>query len=261
MSGRGMKLDFGAIPLEIWVGALAVCLVAGIVKGAVGFAMPMIMISGVSSFAPPELALAALILPTVMTNAMLVLRGGLAPALAVIRPFALFIAVMLVTLTLSAQIVPHLPGNVLLLAIGVPVSLLTLAQLVGWRPRVPAAARRPVEVAVAAFAGAIGGIGGVWGPPTVLYLTAIGTPKADHVRVQGVIYGAGSLVLLASHLRSGILNATTVWFSAAMLVPALIGMLAGFALHDRMDQGRFRTVTLAVLLIAGLNLIRRGLTG
>ena len=38
-------------------------------------------------------------------------------------------------------------------------------------------------------------------------------------------------------------------------------MWAGGAVHDRIDQTTFRRATLVVLLIAGLNLIRRGVTG
>jgi hypothetical protein len=44
-----------------------------------------------------------------------------------------------------------------------------------------------------------------------------------------------------------------------MVVPAVIGMLIGFQFQDRLDQAKFRKITLAVLVIAGLNLIRRGL--
>ena len=44
--------------------AFVVALVAGTIKGLVGFAMPMIMVSGLSSIMAPDLALAGLILPT-----------------------------------------------------------------------------------------------------------------------------------------------------------------------------------------------------
>ena len=56
-------MDFlmaGLSPHAFWA-ALAITLFAGFVKGAVGFAMPMIMISAFSSFLPPEVALAGLI--------------------------------------------------------------------------------------------------------------------------------------------------------------------------------------------------------
>ncbi|MGR3289800.1 MAG: TSUP family transporter, partial [Paracoccaceae bacterium] len=110
-------------------------------------------------------------------------------------------------------------------------------------------------------AGIIGGISGVWGPPTVAYLTATDTPKTEQIRVQGVVYGAGAIVLFAAHLKSGILNTATVSLSLALLVPAMVGMLLGFRLNKRLDQDKFRYVTLIVLVVAGLNLVRRGLTG
>jgi uncharacterized membrane protein YfcA len=47
--------------------------------------------------------------------------------------------------------------------------------------------------------------------------------------------------------------------SVALVVPSLIGMAVGLRLHDRLDQKRFRQATLAVLVLAGLNLVRRGL--
>jgi uncharacterized membrane protein YfcA len=71
----------------------------------------------------------------------------------------------------------------------------------------------------------------------------------------------GSVILFLAHLRSGILNPETLTLSAIVCVPAFIGLVIGFRLHDKMDQNRFRTATLFVLVIAGLNLIRRGLMG
>jgi hypothetical protein len=44
---------------------------------------------------------------------------------------------------------------------------------------------------VGLIAGALGGLTGTWGPPTVLYLIALETPKAKQLLVQGVVYGSG----------------------------------------------------------------------
>jgi len=41
----------------------------------------------------------------------------------------------------------------------------------------------------------------------------------------------------------------------------MAGMALGYAVHDRLDPRAFRRATLAVLAVAGLNLLRRGLTG
>ncbi|MGJ8582552.1 MAG: sulfite exporter TauE/SafE family protein [Marinosulfonomonas sp.] len=242
-----------------WALAIGITIVAGFVKGAIGFAMPMIMISGLGSFLPPELALAALIVPTVLANLMQSLRGGFGPAFEAAKQFWRYIAVLLVMILLSAQLVRELPASVILLLIGGPITLITLSQLLGWRPHIRPEKRRITEAVVAFFAGAIGGVSGVWGPPTTTYLTAIDTPKTEQIRVQGVIFGTGAVVLFFSHLKSGVLNAQTLPLSVMMIVPGVIGMLIGFKLQDKLDQNLFRKLTLLVLFIAGLNLVRRAL--
>ena len=244
-------------PLDL-VAAVAIATLAGLIKGMVGFAMPMILISGLSTFLAPDLALAGLILPTVVTNGMQALRQGGRAAMASVRQFRVFLLVGLVFLLASAQLVTSLPTSVFLLVLGIPVAGFALMQLAGLRFHLSAPSVR-IEAAVGAFAGFIGGLSGVWGPPTVAYLTALDTPKADQMRVQGVIYGLGAVALFAAHIGSGVLRAETLPFSVAMLAPAICGMWVGQKLHDRVDQVTFRRATLAVLLLAGINLVRRGL--
>ncbi len=239
--------------------AFAITFLAGWVKGMVGFAMPMIMISLLSSVMDPELALAGLILPTLVTNGMQALRQGTGAAMASVKRFRLFLGVGLVALLISAQLVRVLPQSVLLLLIGVPVAIFAALQLVGWTLRLPQRGRGVIEAALGGIGGFMGGFSGVWGPPTVLYLAALDTPKAESMRIQGVIYGAGAVVLAGAHLVSGVLRAETLPFSLAMIVPAYLGMALGTRAHDKIDQQAFRKATLAVLLLTSLNLIRRAL--
>lgn len=242
-------------PLTL-VFALSIALLAGIVKGVVGFAMPMVLISGLSTITQPDLALAALILPTVVTNGMQALRHGARAAWQSARRFRVYLLVGAAALVLSAQLVTVVPLQLLLGIIGVPVVLFALLQILGWQLRL-ARQRAGTEAGIGAFAGFLGGMSGIWGPPTVMYLTALNTPKAEQVRVQGVIYGLGALVLLGAHVVSGILRADTLPLSAALVVPAILGMWIGGRLLDRIDQRLFRKVTLVVLLLAGANLCRR----
>ncbi|MEY1557532.1 TSUP family transporter [Yoonia sp. R2331] len=231
---------------------------AGVVKGTVGFAMPTIMISGLSSLMAPELALAALLLPTLVTNGWQALRQVPRAAWASIVKFRVFLIAGGVTMLFSAQLVPLLSMRALLLIIGVPIIIFALLQLAGWAPRL-ARQHTGVEAGVGVFTGFIGGLSGVWGPPTVAYLTALDTPKVDQVRLQGAAFGLGAVLLVGGHVQSGILRLETAALSAMMLAPALLGMAVGLAIQDRIDQRAFRRATLLVLLIAGANLIRRAL--
>lgn len=240
--------------------ASVIALFAGFVKGAVGFALPMILISGMGSFFPAEVALAGLILPTFTSNLVQGFSGGWREAWEAIRRFRLYIAVLLVVLSVSAQAVALVPQSVLFVLIGLPVTGFALTQIAGLH-LVLDGARRRWEVLFGVIAGLMSGFSGTWGPPTVMYLTAIGAEKRMAMRAQGVIYLLGSAMLLAAHLRSGILNATTAPFSVWLVVPALVGMWIGARAHHRLEQARFRQLMLWVLLVAGLNLIRRGVFG
>lgn len=239
-------------------GACCIAVCAGFVKGVVGFAMPLVLISGLTIFIEPELALAGLILPTLVTNLIQALRQGVGAALESVRRFRVFLIVGGIALVSAAQLVRYIPDRTFALAIGVPVVLFVTLQLVGFR--LSLRSKSPVvETGVGAVAGVMGGIAGVWGPPTVMYLTALNTPKEDQMRIQGVIYGAGAIALVAAHLGSGVLRAETLPFSALLILPAMLGMYFGGQVSDRIDQVVFRRATLIVLLIVGINLIRRAL--
>lgn len=239
--------------------ACGVTLFSGFIKGAVGFGMPMIMISGIGSFLSPELALAALILPTLLSNGWQALRQGPFVAVSAARGHWVFILLLLVFITISAGLVNVLPAGVLYLILGVVVSGFALVQLAGWRLEIKPDHQERAGVILGTMAGFVGGMSGVWGPPTVAYLTALNVPKVENVRVQGVIYGVGSLALLISHLETGVLSGSNLMLSVWMILPAMAGMAIGMRVHDRLDQARFRRMTLMVLVVAGANLVRRGL--
>ncbi|WP_324751481.1 sulfite exporter TauE/SafE family protein [Roseovarius sp. Pro17] len=246
-------------PPELWLFAYAIALGAGVVKGVVGFAMPLILLSGLSSFVAPDLALACLIVPTLLTNAWQALRQGSLAAAASIRRFHVYLLAGGVALVLSAQLVPVLSASTLLLIIAVPLVIYAAATLAGHPLRLPLRPGRRLEAALGGGAGFIGGLSGVWGPITVAMLTAMETEKREQVRVQGVIYGLGAIALAGAHVASGVLNAQTLPLSLALVPPALLGIWTGFQIQDRIDQTLFKRLTLWILLIAGLNLLRRGL--
>jgi uncharacterized membrane protein YfcA len=248
----------GLSPAAFWA-AVAITLLAGFVKGAVGFAMPLIMISAFSAFMPPAVALAGLILPTVTTNVHQAFRQGWREAWTSALVHRRLIGTIVVFIVLSAQFVAVIPQPVMLGLLGVPVILFAGVQLLGRSLALPIRHRRPVEYGLGVIGGLYGGISGVWGPPVIIYLLSIGAGKTETVRVQGVTFLIGAVVLLGAHLQSGVLNAVTLPFSAALVVPAAVGMWLGFRLQDRLDPARFRWWTLVLLLVTGANLLRRAL--
>lgn len=239
--------------------AMGITLFSGFVKGAVGFAMPMIMIGAFSSFLPPELALAGLILPTLVTNLSQSLRQGIAPAIATTRKFWRFLVAMCVFIVLSAQFVRVLPQPAMLLLLGLPITAYAACNLTGRSLSLHLRHQRGAEWALGMIGGLYGGVSGVWGPPLLVYLLSTGVPKLETIRALGVAFLIGAATLLGAHIQTGLANPASLAFSAALVIPAQIGMSLGYALQDRLDQTRFHWWTQAVLILMGLNLIRRAL--
>ena len=252
---------FQIIPPLIFVFCCAVTLAGGFVKGAVGFAMPLIMVSGMSAVLDPRLAVAGIVIPTVASNLVQIARAGRHEALSAARDFWRYIVAACVMVFVVAQFLVRISPEAAYLAIGLPVFALSVVQLIGWRPSISPESRGWADPAVGFVAGTIGGVAGNWGPPTVLYLLALGADRPRQMAVQGVVYAMGATTFLAGHLKSGVLNWETAPFSVALLIPAGLGMWAGFRFGDRLDPLRFRRWTLIVLVLAGLNLIRRGIMG
>ncbi len=241
--------------------AFAVMLFAGFTKGAVGFGLPMISISGIGSVFPAEITIACLILPGLITNIWQSLRGGIGPAWKSTKVYWRLNIVLLTSIYIFAQLVVIISETALFIILGVGITLFVSLQIIGWAPHIPARLSKKVQPAVGLVAGFFGGISGVWGPPILLYLLSQKVPKIEMVRVQGISFLIGAVVLTGAHLQSGLLNDLTIPLSLWMIFPALAGMAIGFKVQDRLDQEKFRKITLIVLALAALNLLRRGLIG
>ena len=241
--------------------AAAILAFGAFVKGAVGFALPMIAVSGIGSFMSAQDTIALLLFPIVVSNLWQTLRQGLGPAVATGRQFWKLNLTMGMLIGLVAQAVPDIPSDALFVVLGLVVTVAAALNLAGWHPPAPRAPRAlaMLEIATGVVAGIAGGLAGIWGPPVLFFLLALGTEKTALIRAQGLTFLVGSAILIPAHLASGLLDARTLPLSVLMVLPVVAGMALGLRMQDRMDTERFRRVTLVVLCLSGLNLLRRGL--
>ena len=155
-----MLVDAIGLEAGFLIAAVAFAFVAGVVKGTTGFAMPMIMISSLGSFLSPEMALAGLIVPTVVANLWQAFRQGLGAALTSARAHWRYLAIALICIAISSQFVTRVPAELLFTILGLTITAFTTLQLVGWRPKVGPENRRVAELGVGAVAGTLGGLTG-----------------------------------------------------------------------------------------------------
>lgn len=249
---------FGLDLFHLWL-AIAITLFSGFVKGAIGFAMPMIMLSALGSFLTAQQAVAAVILPVLITNIRQALRQGWRPAWGSVIAYRWHIGMVVAFIPVSAYFATRVPQALMYGLIGGPITAYALWQLMGHSLVLPVHHRRRAEIVTGIIGGLFGGISGIWGPPLLVLLLSLHAPKAEQMRVQGVVFLIGAMMLTAAHLQSGLLNAQTLPFSALLVLPALVGMALGYLAHDRLNIAQFRRWTLILLVLTGLNLLRRAL--
>jgi len=245
---------------QAFAAALAVTVFAGFVKGAVGFAMPLILVSAFAVFLPQDLALAGLILPTLFTNLSQAFRQGVGPAVETARTYRRFLVVTVVFIAVSAPFADAIPRTGYLLMLGVPITIFAGLQLMGRSLAIRLHHRDRAEWGLGVIGGLYGGVSGIWGPPLLVFLLSTGADKLQMIRAQGVVFLIGAIALLVSHLVTGLANAETLGFSAALSVPALVGLFIGYRVQDRLGQGPFRRWTQGLLVLTGLNMVRLALS-
>ena len=196
---------FNLFSLDIITLICVAAMVSGVIKGVVGFGMPMIFITFMTIYVDPALALGILILPTLTTNTWQAFRQGSLAAIVEVYEHRWFLGITSVFLLITTQMVPLLSQTLLLICLGLFVIVFASLMLIGWRP----GRRNSIGLSIfcALVAGVRGGLSGVWGPPTVVYLSKDSLKKDEQVRTQGVIYGLCSIFLLVVHAQTGIATA------------------------------------------------------
>ncbi|MEQ9041826.1 MAG: sulfite exporter TauE/SafE family protein [Silicimonas sp.] len=248
---------FAALP-PLWmiVGAF---LVAGCVKGIAGVGLPMTALGILTLQTDPRTAIALAIAPIITANLWQFLTAG--DALAALRRYFPFVTVMVIGIPFTLALTAGVSAGFLFAVLGFTILGHVALSLTRWAPRVSDGSDLPAQIGFGALAGLLGGLVSLWLPAVLVYLSARQVTKEEFVRATGLLLFSGSIPLVAGFWREGFLTGPLATVSAGMLLPTLFGMFIGSRLRHRLSERAFRRVLMGVLVLIGLNLIRRSFTG
>jgi uncharacterized membrane protein YfcA len=108
------------------------------------------------------------------------------------------------------------------------------------------------------LAGVLGGGVGTPGPPVILYAAAQEwSPRTVKANLLA-FFILNQAVILVGYWWAGLFGADVLRLSVGLALPALIGVLAGVAVFNRIDARRFRQIVFAVLFLSGSVLLLHG---
>ena len=238
------------------IGLFAALLLGGVVKGALGIGLPLVLVPLTTQFLAIPAAVALLTVPMVASNIGQALEGG--HTVAATRRLLPLLGPLVAGTLLGTHLLLNIDRRVLSGIIGGSFMVIAGLLLCMPRVRIPAEAHRWASPLVGFTAGVLGGISAMFGPPVVAYLVGLGTAPDTFVKSMAIVAFTASVTLLLALGGSGMLSSHDLVVSAGALIPIQLAMPLGRWLRGYIAPGLFRAAVLGVLVIGGLDLLRRG---
>ncbi len=238
---------------------LAGAIVAGAaaIKGTIGFGFPLIAIPLLSMFLGPRVAVPLMAIPTLLSNVLLVSRGrggGRATA-----TLALVLAGIALGTAVGAMLITILEPRVLSALVGGVALLYVLATAFRLTVLIPPRAGQSAAPVVGVLAGVMGGLTGISSPLLASYLHLLRVDKREFVFWITTMFFVGNAVQVGSYFRLGLYAGPVLGASLLACLPMAAGTVSGIAMQDRLHPAAFSRVVLAIVFLASLNLLARGL--
>jgi uncharacterized protein len=232
-------------------------LAGGTVKGGTGVGLPLTTVPLLATVMAPATAISLMVVPIFVSTVWLAFAGGSVRAtLARFWPLIVFLMVMTFV---GVNILTGIDATRITAILGFIILAFTAAQIFPLNLTVKPEAERWLGPVVGCVSGLLGGVSSFHGPPLYMYLLALNLSKDGFVRTINLFFVLGNIPLYVGLAFFGVLTWTEFTVSTLAVVPLMAGMQLGAILRRRVSQETFRKIIYGMLIIIGLNLIRRGL--
>ncbi len=241
------------------VAILTIFLFGGLVKGGLGFGLPLVTISALPLVVPIDLALGinSVVLP--LANVFQYVQARMMRE-TIVRFWPVLIG-LVIGVPIGAALVSAIDKRLLLACLGVFVMIFVALTALNPRFRIPDHLARPVGGLTGVIAGFVGALTTTIGPIFAVYMVGIGAERRVMVSAFGLFFLFSGILIAGSFWTIGILDAGRAAVAVICLPIALIGMWIGNRLADRLTADGFRRLILVILFGLGANMVLRAWFG
>ncbi|MDA9805694.1 sulfite exporter TauE/SafE family protein [Alphaproteobacteria bacterium] len=237
-------------PSIVLVIILAV-LAGGLVKGTLGFGMPMVALPIIAFIIPPTTAMILLCAPIFLTNFLQIkFKEGVSSY----RFLPMFLS-LVVGLIIGARLILEIDINTITQIIAVSIIFAALVNCFGFKiNNIKQNYEKIITTIIGFGSGILGGLSTFYGPPMLAYLVAVDLPKEKFVRTVSTMYFIGSFPLYGSLIYYGFATKEDLIFSLILIIPAFISQQIGTKIRDKINHKQFRNLVLFTLIFLGISL-------
>ena len=223
--------------------------VAGLAKGATAMGLPLIATPILASVFGPKQAVVIITIPIFVANTLLVLQSW--RVFGYLRTLVPLIVANAAGTVLGALLLAGLDQKTFAILITAMV-VLFLAR--GDRIVGDPGARTPV---VGFVGGVMQGTTSISSPVIGSFFHAMKLPPREYVITLAAVFQLSSAVQLVSYTALGLFTPDLLALGVIACIPMLVALMAGIAIHSRLDQVRFRQVIVVLLVASVANLLWR----
>ncbi|WP_349976386.1 sulfite exporter TauE/SafE family protein [Pseudomonas sp. WHRI 8519] len=231
-------------------------LLAGAVKGVIGLGLPTIAMGLLGLAMPPAQAAALLIVPSTITNLWQLAAGGHLPAL--LRRLGPMLAMIFMGTLLGSAWLGIDSGPWAAHALGAALLVYALYGLIGPGLRLAAGREGWLGPLCGMVTGIVSAATGVFVIPAVPYLQSLGLSRDEMIQALGLSFTVSTLALALGLAGQDALGGQAMGASLLMLAPALLGMLVGQWLRQRISAVLFKRCFFIGLAALGGHLLING---
>ena len=226
-------------------------LAGGLIKGTLGFGMPMVALPIIAFVIPATTAMIILCAPILLTNFLQIkFKQGISS-----YRFLPMILSLIIGLIVGARLILEINLNTITQIIAVSIIFAAFINCFGFKIQNRNKSRERVITSIIGFgSGILGGLSTFYGPPMLAYLVASDLPKEKFVRTVSTMYFVGSFPLYGSLIYYGFATKEDIFMSMFLIIPAFISQQIGTRIRDKINQKQFRTCILVTLIILGISL-------
>ena len=226
-------------------------LAGGLIKGTLGFGMPMVALPIIAFVIPATTAMIILCAPILLTNFLQIkFKQGISS-----YRFLPMMLCLIIGLLVGARLILEINLNTITQIIAISIIFAALINCFGFKIQNPKKSRERVITSIIGFgSGILGGLSTFYGPPMLAYLVASDLPKEKFVRTVSVMYFVGSFPLYGSLIYYGFATKQDIIMSVFLILPAFISQQIGTRIRDKINQKQFRICILVTLIILGISL-------
>lgn len=240
---------------ETFALVIAAFLLGGIVKGAIGMGLPVVVLASLVTVMHLSEAMAVFVLPGVLSNIFQALNG---PFLGVLlKRLWSFLSAAVIGIFIGVMVLAGTRSEIMVAVMGLLICAHSAHLLLAPRLRRPGRHEPWMSPLFGGLGGAMFGMSGIFIVPGLLYLETLGMKRDQFVQALGICFVTISAALALFMTGHSLITPDLLLLSLAGLPPVFTGFWLGRRIRHRISEERYRRYFFVALFVTGIYMIGR----